>query len=218
MKGIKKHFEIVRVYGDGSCMYHAVGYGFSRMRYLFGKRGIRSSSHTGTGGETRKELAKYIEEESTPEERRQKNVGEFRGEYGKKNYFDGLKYNDFADDWEISNLAEMEDIHIKVFDEKELRKGDNNPVNIYDYNKNGKETVNILRTGDIHYDALVPIIHRHGSHVRTTDTTTRGYSRRWMERGEVWRERMMAAQSGSRHRDELTTHVGAETTNDCTIS
>jgi len=166
MAWINYNFTIVPVSGDGSCMYHAVGYGIPKLRKKYFLRntltGEKSedmnrdmmaghtteSLYTGNRGTMRENLANRIRHDPVF-----KDI--FKDILRTKNlsiYLTKLMNDEYADELEIKMLALNKGIQINVFDLK------NDVVQEFVYNEGAGSTVNVIRRDGNHYDALVPKI------------------------------------------------------------
>ena len=133
---IRKHFQIVPVRGDGTCMFHAVG-------FLIGE----------DGHHLRTKVANYFNFMSQHEW--EKNYQKWAPTPSPQEYAWKITSGEWGGELELKILSIIKNIHIRVFDERS-----NGTVRVVDYNKKSPFPVNIIRTGQNHYDALVKRIKR----------------------------------------------------------
>ena len=124
---IRGRFEIYPVPGDGTCMFHAVG-------FLIGE----------DGHSLRAQVANYFMDHAYMF---QKFIT-----MSVEDYTRGIKNGDWGGELEIAMLARMKNIHVCVFDSR-----DGGSVREVNYNRKSPVRVNIIRTSENHYDALVPL-------------------------------------------------------------
>ena len=128
---IDDNFRIVPVRGDGTCLFHAVG-------LLIGE----------DGHDLRRQVADYftaMDQQLWEEHYRDWSLASSPQEYAWK-----IISGEWGGELELTSLSLMKNINIRVYDDR-----GNGSVRVVDYNRRSPVRVNIIRTGQNHYDALI---------------------------------------------------------------